>query len=60
VRNKQLIRSAALSADGAVVYDASARNQAPRLLARLAHGRIESATGELPDWFLALYGDLFR
>lgn len=58
VRNKALIRQAVLLADVAVVYDASALNEAPRHLARFVQGRMEQVEENRPDWFQTLYGDL--
>lgn len=57
-RNQRLIRAAALVADQASVYDASALNQAPRLLVRLRNGRADKTNAEMPAWCEELYGDL--
>lgn len=56
-RNPSLIRQAALMADQAAVYDASALNEAPKRLMLLVGGRVEQFAAQLPEWFEAMYGD---
>lgn len=55
-RNAGLIRQAALMADRAQVFDASALNQAPHMLLELAGGNVIRRDEAAPDWFIALYG----
>ena len=56
VRNAPLIRRAVIMADRAAVYDASALNEAPRLLLRFEQGRVEYRRDVLPGWCQQLYG----
>lgn len=58
VRNQLFIRHAILFADRGAVYDASGLNTGPRQLMTLRTGIPDSVTDILPDWFVALYGDL--
>lgn len=55
-RNAALIRQAALMADRAQVFDASALNERPRMLLELAGGNVVRRAEDAPDWFTALYG----
>lgn len=55
-RNQTLICAAALMADHASIYDASALNQPPRLVLRLRNGQLEKQPSDMPDWCDALYG----
>ena len=55
-RNQVLIKSAVQFADYAAIYDASALNAPPRLLARASLGRLESHAEDPPAWFDRLYG----
>lgn len=55
-RNQVLIRTAVSIADHGAVYDASALNEAPRLLMRTTGGRAEYVADKTPDWFQDLYG----
>ena len=57
-RNAPLIRQAALLADRAMIFDASALNERPVMLLELAQGQVARRAGEVPDWFEGLYGDL--
>lgn len=57
-RNQALIREAALLADNAQVFDASALNEAPRVLLELANGQAITWADDPPDWFAVLYGEL--
>lgn len=55
-RNQVLIKTAVLLADRAAIYDASALNQSPRLLAQAALGHLDIVAPKLPAWFERLYG----
>jgi predicted ABC-type ATPase len=55
-RNQELIRTAVSLADHGAVYDASALNEAPRLLMRTIGGRAEYVANDTPKWFRELYG----
>lgn len=57
-RNGPLIRAAAILADRAMVFDASALNERPEVLLELAHGQVVRKVDQVPDWFDGLYGDL--
>mgnify|MGYP003628090085 FL=1 len=57
-RNGPLIRQAALLADRAMILDASALNERPRVLLELTHGQVARRAEPLPHWFEGLYGDL--
>lgn len=57
-RNAPLIRQAALMADRAMVFDASALNERPAVLLELAHGQVVRRAGRVPDWFEELYTGL--
>ncbi|MEH6790298.1 zeta toxin family protein [Parasphingorhabdus sp.] len=57
-RNGPLIRAAALLADRAMIFDASALNERPQVLLELTHGQVARRADPLPDWFGTLYGDL--
>ena len=57
-RNAPLIRQAALLADRAMVFDASALNERPVVLLELAQGQVARRAGEVPEWFEGMYGDL--
>ncbi len=57
-RNGPLIREAALLADRAMVFDASALNKRPGVLLEMAHGQVVRRAEKVPDWFELLYGDL--
>ena len=57
-RNAPLIRQAALLADLAMIFDASALNERPRVLLELAQGQVVRRVAERPEWFEGLYGDL--
>lgn len=57
-RNQALIRQAALTADRAQIFDASALNERPRVLIELSNGRVLARASELPSWCEKLYGDL--
>lgn len=54
-RNQALIRAAVLMADYGAIYDSSALNVPPRLLARAGLGQVEIIVPDLPDWFRKLY-----
>ncbi len=58
-RNQSPIRAAALMADAGAVYDASALNQAPSLLARTILGRAVFIARDPPSWFRQAYGASF-
>ena len=57
-RNTPLIRQAALLADRAMVFDASALNERPVMLLELAQGQVARRAGEVPDWFEGVYPGL--
>lgn len=57
-RNGPLIREAALLADRAMIFDASALNERPAVVLELAQGQMVRRAGEVPEWFEKLYGDL--
>jgi len=57
-RNQALIREAALIADRAQIFDASALNERPRVLIELSNGRVVARAEEFPSWCERLYGDL--
>ncbi len=57
-RNRPLIRQAALLADRAMVFDASALNARPAVLLELAQGQVVRRADGAPEWFERLYGDL--
>lgn len=57
-RNGPLIRKAAMLADRAMVFDASALNERPEMLMELAHGQVVRRADAVPDWFGGIYGDL--
>lgn len=57
-RNAPLIRQAALLADRAMVFDASALNERPVMLLELAQGQVARRAGEVPEWFEGMYGNL--
>jgi len=57
-RNAPLIRQAALLADRAMIFDASALNERPVMLLELAQGQVVRRAGDAPEWFAGLYGDL--
>lgn len=57
-RNGPLIRAAALLADRAMIFDASALNERPQVLLELTHGQVARCADPIPDWFENLYGDL--
>lgn len=57
-RNGPLIRQAALLADRAMVFDASALNQRPEVLLELAHGQVVRRAGRVPEWFEGIYAGL--
>jgi len=57
-RNAPLIRRAALLADRAMIFDASALNERPVVLLELSQGQVARRAAELPEWFETLYGDL--
>ena len=57
-RNAPLIRQAALLADRAIIFDASALNDRPIVLLELAQGQVVRRAGKGPEWFEGLYGDL--
>ena len=57
-RNAPLIRQAALLADRAMIFDASALNERPQALLELTHGQVFRRTDSAPNWFETLYGDL--
>ena len=54
-RNAALIRQAALMADRAQVFDASALNERPRLLLELSNGNIMRQAESWPNWFADTY-----
>ena len=54
-RNRPLIRQAALLADRAMIFDASALNERPEVLLELAHGQVVRRAGRVPEWFGGLY-----
>lgn len=54
-RNAALIRDAAMMADRAQIFDASALNERPRLLLELANGNALRRTTDAPDWFGQVY-----
>jgi predicted ABC-type ATPase len=58
-RNQQLIRQAVLLADRALVFDSSALNERPTVVLEMANGQPVNCSDERPDWFEALYGDLY-
>ena len=57
-RNRPLIRQAALLADRAMIFDASALNERPEVLLELAHGQVVRRAGRVPEWFGGLYPGL--
>lgn len=57
-RNAPLIRRAALLADRAMIFNASALNERPVVLLELSQGQVARRAAELPEWFETLYGDL--
>ena len=57
-RNAPLIREAALLADRAMVFDASALNERPVVLLELAQGQLARRAGTAPEWFEGLYPGL--
>lgn len=57
-RNGPLIREAVLLADRAMIFDASALNERPRMLLELTHGQVARRADLVPGWFDKLYGDL--
>lgn len=57
-RNGPLIREAAMLADRALVFDASALNEAPMMLVELAGGQVTRRAEEVPEWFEAVYGEM--
>lgn len=57
-RNGPLIRQAALLADRAMIFDASALNERPQALLELTHGQVVRRTDPAPEWFEKLYSDL--
>ena len=56
-RNQTLIRQGVSLADQAMIYDSSALNQSPTLLARVRAGRFTPVIEAPPDWFVRLYGE---
>ncbi|WP_211051078.1 zeta toxin family protein [Parasphingorhabdus halotolerans] len=57
-RNGPLIRKAAMLADRAMIFDASALNEAPVMPVELASGQIVRRADKVPEWFDGLYRDL--
>lgn len=57
-RNIPLIREAAMLADRAMIFDASALNERPVMLLELVQGQVARRAGAVPDWFEGVYGDL--
>tara|TARA_R110001599_G_scaffold223889_1_gene423029 strand:+ start:279 stop:875 length:597 start_codon:yes stop_codon:yes gene_type:complete len=57
-RNAPLIRQAAMLADRAIIFDASALNERPAMVLELAQGQVARRARIVPDWFEGLYGDL--
>ena len=57
-RNIPLIREAAMLADRAMIFDASALNERPVMLLELVQGQVTRRAGEVPDWFEGVYWDL--
>ncbi|HYD89140.1 MAG TPA: zeta toxin family protein [Vitreimonas sp.] len=55
-RNQALIKAAVLLADRGAVYDASALNKPPRLLAQSTLGHLDIVAQNLPAWFERIYG----
>lgn len=55
-RNQALIKAAVLLADRGAVYDGSALNKPPRLLAQSTLGHLDIVAQNLPAWFERLYG----
>lgn len=54
-RNQSLIKAAVLMADYGAIYDSSALNTPPRLLARATLGQVDLMVTDPPAWFVALY-----
>lgn len=54
-RNQQIIRSAVKMADRAFVYDNSALNEAPKLVASFNRGKIDRIGRSIPAWARSLY-----
>ena len=57
-RNAPLIRQAAMLADRAIIFDASALNERPVMVLELAQGQVARRARVVPDWIEGLYGDL--
>lgn len=57
-RNGELIRQAALMADRAQVFDASALNEPPQLLLELANGQVVRKANSVPHWAQKMYAEL--
>lgn len=55
-RNQALIKTAVLIADYGAIYDSSALNAPPRLLARATLGQVELIAEDPPAWYASLYG----